>query len=433
MKERRNTGITLIALVITIIIMLILAGIIIAELTGKNGLITKAGLVKARTEYENAKEEVNIKLMEIATDCEERGVEYSINEIYNAIEKDDEKTIEKIFNKKTGVVDLVAQESIVDLSDIVVSVKKYSKYKFLVGNKEETSEIEGIKGVTTEKITNFTTIEDFKSVVEFEKTELKVYETIVYSVTFDANGGTGNMKSKEAIKGTKYKIPENEFTAPSSCVFEGWYENAEGTGDKHEPGEIIKITGNIELYAKWKNIWTIEYYANDGTENKTTVEVDRGQSTQILGDTALKKDNSVLVSWNTEINGSGTKYTLGDSVTPTENIKLYAQWETTTWSTKGVSIYSSRVSITEGGYYKAGNGITYVNMTIMAKKNVSWTAWGILLYGLPKVSKNFTVMDTSGVDSFEVGHMSSSNYSNAIYIYNSGITSGQTWTLNFQY
>ena len=40
LKERK--GITLIALVITIIVLLILAGISIATLTGNNGLLSKA-------------------------------------------------------------------------------------------------------------------------------------------------------------------------------------------------------------------------------------------------------------------------------------------------------------------------------------------------------------------------------------------------------
>ena len=41
-KECRNKGITLIALVITIIVLLILAGISIAMLTGDNGILNKA-------------------------------------------------------------------------------------------------------------------------------------------------------------------------------------------------------------------------------------------------------------------------------------------------------------------------------------------------------------------------------------------------------
>ena len=40
--KMRNRGITLIALVITIIVLLILAGVTIATLTGDNGILTRA-------------------------------------------------------------------------------------------------------------------------------------------------------------------------------------------------------------------------------------------------------------------------------------------------------------------------------------------------------------------------------------------------------
>ena len=40
--NKKNNGITLIALVITIIVLLILAGLSIAMLTGQNGILTQA-------------------------------------------------------------------------------------------------------------------------------------------------------------------------------------------------------------------------------------------------------------------------------------------------------------------------------------------------------------------------------------------------------
>ena len=51
-REKKNfeKGITLIALVITIIILLILAGISIAMLTGDNGTLNKASSAKEQTE-----------------------------------------------------------------------------------------------------------------------------------------------------------------------------------------------------------------------------------------------------------------------------------------------------------------------------------------------------------------------------------------------
>lgn len=55
-KKREENGITLIALIVTIIILLILAGITVAALTGDNGLIQNAGNAKEQTEIANEKE-----------------------------------------------------------------------------------------------------------------------------------------------------------------------------------------------------------------------------------------------------------------------------------------------------------------------------------------------------------------------------------------
>ena len=58
---RKNTkGITLIALVITIIVLLILSGVSIAMLTEKNGILTQAQNAKSTTENKNAEEKVKL-------------------------------------------------------------------------------------------------------------------------------------------------------------------------------------------------------------------------------------------------------------------------------------------------------------------------------------------------------------------------------------
>lgn len=57
-------GITLIALVITIIVLLILAAVSIAMLTGKNGLLQKATKAKEENKLAQAKEQINLMLQE---------------------------------------------------------------------------------------------------------------------------------------------------------------------------------------------------------------------------------------------------------------------------------------------------------------------------------------------------------------------------------
>ena len=56
----RNKGITIIALVITIIILLILAAVTIATLTGENGIITKAMEAKQKTEETQIDEQLKL-------------------------------------------------------------------------------------------------------------------------------------------------------------------------------------------------------------------------------------------------------------------------------------------------------------------------------------------------------------------------------------
>lgn len=57
---RKNQGITLIALVITIIVLLILAGISIATLTGKNGILSKANTATEENKKAEYKEVLEI-------------------------------------------------------------------------------------------------------------------------------------------------------------------------------------------------------------------------------------------------------------------------------------------------------------------------------------------------------------------------------------
>ena len=54
-ESKNNRGITLIALVITIIVLLILAEVTIATLTGDNGILTKATEAKQKTMEATAK------------------------------------------------------------------------------------------------------------------------------------------------------------------------------------------------------------------------------------------------------------------------------------------------------------------------------------------------------------------------------------------
>ena len=90
-REEKNTlkdkkGITLIALVITIIVLLILAGVSIMTLTGDNGLLTRTVGAKNKTTLAGMEEELNLAYMSVYTGKAGSGAinsGVSLDEIYN--------------------------------------------------------------------------------------------------------------------------------------------------------------------------------------------------------------------------------------------------------------------------------------------------------------------------------------------------------------
>ena len=65
---RNNKGVTLVALVITIIVLLILAGVSLAMLTGDSGILTNADAAKKETAIANAKSSIEMAYMDIKTE-----------------------------------------------------------------------------------------------------------------------------------------------------------------------------------------------------------------------------------------------------------------------------------------------------------------------------------------------------------------------------
>ena len=63
MKEKKEEGITLIALIVTIIILIILASISIGALSGDNGIINQAKTAKNSTEYKSWEEQIDVAII----------------------------------------------------------------------------------------------------------------------------------------------------------------------------------------------------------------------------------------------------------------------------------------------------------------------------------------------------------------------------------
>ncbi len=105
-----------------------------------------------------------------------------------------------------------------------------------------------------------------------------------YSVTFNANGGTGTMPNQS--------VPNNVATSLNSCTFDrdeynfaGWNTKADGTGTSYAEKEAVTNLGNITLYAQWKPAnakYAVQIYGinQDVDENNNPLGLTFGPATQ---------------------------------------------------------------------------------------------------------------------------------------------------------
>ena len=75
-----------------------------------------------------------------------------------------------------------------------------------------------------------------------------------YTVSFDANGGTGTMADVTDISG-EYTLPANGFTAPVGKQFKAWSVG----GVEKAAGDKITVTANTTVTAVWEPIPVTTY------------------------------------------------------------------------------------------------------------------------------------------------------------------------------
>lgn len=77
-----------------------------------------------------------------------------------------------------------------------------------------------------------------------------------YTITFDANGGNGEMKPQTAESGSVITLNENAFTR-TDYTFSGWATSDAGNIVLKD-GAKITLTENLTLYAQWTEIGKVE-------------------------------------------------------------------------------------------------------------------------------------------------------------------------------
>ena len=174
-----------------------------------------------------------------------------------------------------------------------------------------------------------------------------------YSITFNANNGTGSMDSLAMTYDIDKVLTANRFTR-DGYEFAGWNTQADGTGTSYANETSVKNltdveNGNVQLYAQWKKIptphKTISFDVNGGDESSKPMTINQEIGTTFNLDTLTKPTRMgyQFIGW---YDNQGKEYK-GKITIPDNDLTLKAGWKVMSYKVTYQSNDGSPVSFSK--------------------------------------------------------------------------------------
>ena len=152
-----------------------------------------------------------------------------------------------------------------------------------------------------------------------------------YTVTYNANGGTGAPANQTKTYGVDLTLSSTKPTR-DGYDFVSWNTKSDGSGTTYKSGAKYTANANLTLYAQWsKKTYTVTYNANGGT-GAPSAQTKNHNVDLTLSSTKPTRDGYNFTGWNTKSDGKGTAYASGAKYTRNESLTLYAQWSKKTYT-----------------------------------------------------------------------------------------------------
>lgn len=154
--------------------------------------------------------------------------------------------------------------------------------------------------------------------------------TTYYTITYNANGGSGAPSSQSKSKGVGIYLSSTKPTK-SGYTFLGWSTSSTSTTAYYQPGDYYNIDADLYLYAVWEKSQTSQYCtitfdANGGTGAPANQQKVIGESTYIPY-TKPTRSGYTFLGWSTSRYATSADYQPAQTYTPYEDMTLYAVWE----------------------------------------------------------------------------------------------------------
>ena len=145
-----------------------------------------------------------------------------------------------------------------------------------------------------------------------------------YTVSYNANGGSGAPGSQTKVYGTTLKLSSTKPTR-TGYNFQGWATSSSGSV-AYAAGANYTANASVTLYAKWAlKTYTVSYNANGGSGAPGSQTKTHG-TTLTLSSTKPTRSGYNFKGWATSASGS-VSYAAGAKYTANSAVTLYAVWE----------------------------------------------------------------------------------------------------------
>ena len=170
-----------------------------------------------------------------------------------------------------------------------------------------------------------------------------VWKIITYTVSYNANGGSGAPSAQTKTYNVTLKLSSTVPTR-TGYNFLGWSTSNTATSGNYAAGGNYTNNATTTLYAVWGlKTYTVSYNANGGQSapaNQTKIY----GTALTLSSTIPTRTNYDFVNWNTKSDGTGTSYNKGGSYTVNEGATLYATWKLSYVKPKITIVSSTRTT-----------------------------------------------------------------------------------------
>ncbi|MBR5306712.1 MAG: InlB B-repeat-containing protein, partial [Oscillospiraceae bacterium] len=148
-------------------------------------------------------------------------------------------------------------------------------------------------------------------------------EIVYYTVSFDANGGSGTMEAANYVSGL-YLLPQCTFTAPDGYSFKAWSVN----GVEKAPGNLINVLEDTTITAVWQEnqLFMVAYNGNGGEGTMVGDMLEENDIFTLEECTYYAPEGYRFKAWAI---GSvdGPQKQPGEQITITGETYIYAIWE----------------------------------------------------------------------------------------------------------